>query len=58
MLVARPGTTLESLYQQIYRGVTAPPFKDVQQLNPAPFKPGAVLFFPAPVGGWRPATRH
>lgn len=52
LLLATPGDTLFSLYEQIYRGRTAPPFQAVQALNPGPVHPGTRLVFPAPTGGW------
>jgi len=52
LLQARPGDTLESLYAQVYRGLTAPPLADVAALNPGPIKSGDVLTFPAPPEGW------
>ncbi|MBO0711662.1 MAG: hypothetical protein J2P47_10345, partial [Acetobacteraceae bacterium] len=52
LLQARPGDTLESLYAQVYRGLTAPPLADVAALNPGPIKPGDVLTFPPPPEGW------
>jgi hypothetical protein len=52
LLVAKPGDTLESLYQRIYRGVTPPPFSTIAALNPEPVRPGAIPTFPEPVNGW------
>ena len=52
ILVAQRGDTLERLYADIYRDRHAPPFAAVLAVNPAPFKPGAVVVFPAPIGGW------
>jgi hypothetical protein len=52
LIRARPGDTLESLYQRIYRGVTPPPFAIVVALNPERIRPGDILTFPPPVSGW------
>lgn len=52
ILVAQRGDTLERLYADIYRDRHAPPFAAVLAVNPAPFKPGAVVVFPEPIGGW------
>lgn len=52
ILVAQRGDTLERLYTDIYRDRHAPPFAAILAVNPAPFKPGAVVVFPAPIGGW------
>lgn len=52
LLVARPGDTLERLYRQVYSGLTPPPLSAVAAVNPAPIRPGDVLVFPAPPGGW------
>lgn len=52
ILVAQRGDTLERLYADIYRDRHAPPFAAVQAVNPTPFKPGAVIVFPEPIGGW------
>ena len=52
LLVARPGDTLATLYSEVYRGRSAPPFADISSANPAPVRPGALVVFPAPPGGW------
>lgn len=52
VLVVQRGDTLERLYADIYRDRHAPPFATVRAANPAPFKPGAVVVFPEPIGGW------
>ncbi len=55
LLIARPGDTLASLYAQVYRGTTPPPFGQVAALNPAVIGVGTRLVFPAPATGWSPA---
>ena len=55
LLIARPGDTLASLYAQVYRGTTPPPFAQVAALNPAVIGVGMRLVFPAPAAGWSPA---
>jgi general secretion pathway protein A len=52
VLVARPGDSLEKLYTSVYRGMTPPPFQAVLALNQGPLRPGTLLIFPAPPGGW------
>jgi len=52
LLKAKPGDTLETLYQRVYRGVTPPSFASVAALNPERVRPGAILIFPEPVNGW------
>ena len=52
LLKAKPGDTLETLYQRVYRGVTPPSFASVAALNPEGVRPGAILIFPEPVDGW------
>jgi hypothetical protein len=52
MLVARRGETLRALYERVYRGMTPPDFAAVAAVNPGPVKPGSILTFPAPPGGW------
>lgn len=51
-LVAQRGDTLERLYDDIYRDRRAPPFAEVRAANPRPLKPGTVIVFPEPAGGW------
>ncbi len=55
LLIAGPGDTLASLYTQVYRGTTPPPFAQVAALNPAAIGVGTRLVFPAPAAGWSPA---
>ena len=52
LLVARPGDTLATLYSEVYRGRSAPPFADISAANPVPVRPGTLVVFPAPPGGW------
>lgn len=52
ILVAQRGDTLERLYGDIYRDRHAPPFAEILAANPRPFKPGAIVVFPEPIGGW------
>jgi hypothetical protein len=52
LIRARPGDTLESLYQRVYRGVTPPSLASVAALNPERIRPGDILTFPPPVSGW------
>ncbi len=53
LLVARQGDTLQRLYRSVYNGVRPPPFQEVADANPTPVRPGVVLVFPTPPGGWR-----
>ncbi len=57
VLVAQRGDTLQSLYDSVYRDRHAPPFTSVLAANPRPFKPGAIVVFPEPLGGWERAQR-
>lgn len=52
ILIARRGDTLEMLYANIYQGLRPPPYGEVIAANPHPFRPGAMVVFPAPPGGW------
>lgn len=52
LIRARPGETLETIYQRVYRGRTPPPFATVAALNPERIRPGDILTLPAPVNGW------
>ncbi len=52
VLVARPGDTLQRLYADIYRDRRAPPLSAILAANPGRFKPGAIIVFPEPIGGW------
>ena len=53
VLIARRGDTLPHLYASIYRGIEPPPpFAQVAAANPRPFRPGEIVVFPAPPGGW------
>ncbi len=52
VLVAQPGDTLPGLYRRIYRGVTPPPYSEVAAGNAFSPRPGDLLIFPAPPGGW------
>ena len=60
MFVVRPGDTLEKLYNKIYQGLPMPPFSEVLAMNPAPVRPGVLVIFPEPPGGWsaNPAARQ
>ena len=49
---ARAGDTLATLYNKLYRGGPMPPFGDVQAMNPGPIRPGTLVVFPEPPGGW------
>ena len=51
LLLAGPDDTLSSLYAQVYRGTTPPPFSQVMTLNPE-VRSGVRLVFPAPKAGW------
>jgi hypothetical protein len=53
MLVARHGDTKKTLYARIYRGVRPPPFAEFAAANPGPLRPGVLVVFPAPPGGWQ-----
>ncbi len=57
VLIAQPGDTLESLYGSVYRDRNAPPFAAVIAANPGRFKPGAIVVFPEPPGGWQRVQR-
>jgi hypothetical protein len=52
VLLAGPGDDLAALYAKVYRGVTPPPFEQVQAANRAPVTPGMLVVFPAPPEGW------
>lgn len=52
VLLAQPGDTLESLYRDFYRNRAAPPYAEVVAINPRPVKPGGIVIFPEPSGGW------
>jgi len=52
VLTVQTGDTIPALYAKLYRGLTPPPYKQVVAANPAPLKPGAIVVFPAPPGGW------
>lgn len=52
VLVAQRGDTLERLYDSIYRDRHAPPFAEIRAANPRPLKPGSIIVFPEPIGGW------
>ncbi|MCQ8239541.1 hypothetical protein [Rhizosaccharibacter radicis] len=56
LILARAGDTLPALYREVYRGVRPPPLETVQDANPGPMRPNAVLIFPAPPDGW--SRRH
>ncbi|MCQ8278359.1 hypothetical protein NFI95_07830 [Acetobacteraceae bacterium KSS8] len=51
LMRAEPGDSLSALYQRVYAGTEAPPFAQVQQMNPI-VTPGARLVFPPPQAGW------
>ena len=55
LLMAGPDDTLSSLYAQVYRGTTPPPFAQVMTLNPV-VRSGVRLVFPAPPTGWPAAS--
>ena len=57
VLLAQRGDTLQSMYRDIYRGRAAPPYPDVLAANPRPIRPGAIVVFPAPPGGWATLQR-
>lgn len=57
VLVAQHGDTLERLYADIYRDRHAPPFTEILAANPRPFKPGVIVVFPEPIGGWSKVQR-
>ena len=52
LLVAQTGDTMSRLYSRIYHGLTPPPYSVVAAGNPTSVRPGTVLVFPAPPGGW------
>jgi type II secretory pathway predicted ATPase ExeA len=52
-LLAGPGDTLRTMYDKVYRGVTPPGYEVVRAANPVSVRPGAMVMFPAPPGGWR-----
>lgn len=53
VLIARRGDTLESLYDSVYRDRDAPSYDTVVAANPGGFRPGGIVIFPAPSGGWQ-----
>ncbi len=55
LLMAGPDDTLSSLYAQVYRDTTPPPFAQVMTLNPV-VRSGVRLVFPAPPTGWPAAA--
>ena len=55
LLLAGPADTLSSLYAQVYRGTTPPPYAQVMTLNPV-VRSGVRLVFPAPPAGWPSAS--
>ncbi len=55
LLLAGTNDTLSSLYTQVYRGTTPPPFAQVMTLNPV-VRSGVRLVFPAPPTGWPTAA--
>ncbi len=55
LLLAGPADTLSSLYAQVYRGTTPPPYAQVVTLNPV-VRSGVRLVFPAPPAGWPAAS--
>ncbi len=57
ILVAQRGDTLERLYRDLYRDRAAPPYSIIVATNPAPIKPGAIVVFPEPPGGWGEVQR-
>jgi hypothetical protein len=52
VLLAGEGDTIDTLYAKIYRGLTPPPYAAVIAANHVPLKPGMLVVFPAPPGGW------
>jgi MSHA biogenesis protein MshM len=52
-LMVKEGDTIMALYAKVYRGLTPPPYAAVLAINRIPVKPGAILVFPEPPGGWR-----
>ncbi len=54
LLLARPGDDLQGMFERVYRGVTPPPFSQILAANPFPIRPGSMVIFPAPPGGWKP----
>ena len=52
-LMVKEGDTIRALYAKVYRGLTPPPYAAVLAMNRTPMKPGAILVFPEPPGGWR-----
>ena len=44
---------MRSLYERVYRGMKAPAFEAVAAMNRLPVRPGSIVVFPEPVGGWR-----
>jgi len=52
LLEAKAGETLQTLYEQVYRGAKPPAFAAVAALNPQPVRPGDILTFPEPPTGW------
>ncbi|MGH7097937.1 MAG: hypothetical protein ACREE4_09810 [Stellaceae bacterium] len=52
VLVARAGDTMPALYAKVYQGLRPPPYPEVRVANPIPLRPGAIVIFPAPPGGW------
>ncbi len=55
LLLAGPSDTLPSLYAEVYRGITPPPYAQVETLNPV-VRSGVRLVFPAPPTGWPAAS--
>ena len=55
LLIAGVGDTIPSLYAKVYRGVRPPPYDTVLAMNETHFRPGKIVVFPAPPGGWSPA---
>jgi type II secretory pathway predicted ATPase ExeA len=60
VLIAGAGDDLATLYARVYRGLTPPPYQLVAAVNRTPVKPGALVTFPEPPGGWsaRASPRH
>ena len=52
VLVAQSGDTMPTLFAQVYRGLTPPPYADFVALNQGPLKPGSLVVFPTPPMGW------
>ncbi len=52
VLVAGSGDTLASLYARLYRHANPPPYPVVEAMNREPLRPGSLVLFPAPQGGW------